>query len=99
MVRMKGKPVMELRKQNVEWIKQGNWKDDPYISRIPTRSKDKIEMFFELHEPKYMTQSFVIWGIHLESVTVYKLIRVMLEYGVLEKIETTTYPFFRLRRK
>lgn len=96
---IKGKEARELYLQNVKWIKQGNWMNDEIVSRISVKSKDKVEMLFEMNYPKVMSQGYIIRKAKLESVTVYKIIRAMIMYGAVEQIPTVTVPLYKLRKK
>ena len=90
----------ELYFQDSEWTKQGNWKEDPFISRIHSKTKDKIEMYFELQYPKIMSQGHILVKLRIDTITIYKLVRVMLEYGLVERILSVAgKPYFRFRQK
>lgn len=72
----------------------GEWRDSPAIRRISKRSVERIATLFDVSDKAYSVGGVTL-KLMADRITVQRVVAVMLEHGLLEKIETNFVPYYR----
>lgn len=73
------------------------WFDEPEIRRVSDSSKERIVTFFEV-ESRAVTVGYILHKLKIDFRTIKRVLAVMMKYGLVEKIEATSYTHYRAKR-
>lgn len=74
-----------------------SWKDDKELGRIRQRSKEKMEILFNI-EDRAVSIGYIFNKLKLDFDVIARMVNIMVKHGVLEKIETSGRPLYRKRK-
>lgn len=71
-----------------------SWFDDEELKKLTKSSKERIATFFEI-ESRAVTPGYILRMLKIDHKTIQRILDVMIERGLVERIETTNYTQYR----